>query len=209
MPSTVPVPGQRRAAVLVVILGLHVGAFLLVSAALRWAPVALPEIRRAITFVRTPPPEPAKAAQPDRAAAPGYSPPLVEFPRLDIPDFERAFQAPDGAAAPTLAGIGPELPPAEARGPRLRMRDAGLQAVIDACYPASARRRGQQGRGVALLVVDAAGGVRSWTLQDSAGSAALDAGIGCVVRRLEFEPAQRDGRPIESTARMPVVFRLR
>lgn len=33
MPSTYPVPGQRRAAVLVVILGLHVGAFLLLSAA--------------------------------------------------------------------------------------------------------------------------------------------------------------------------------
>jgi TonB family protein len=209
MPSSYTVPGQRRAAVLVVILGLHVGAFLLVSAALRWAPVTLPELRRVITFVRTPLPEPAKATQPERAAAADYNLPLVEFPRLDIPDFERAFQVPDGAAGRLPGGLGPERPAAVARGPRLRTRDAGLQAVIDACYPASARRLGQQGRGVALLVVDTAGGVRSWTLEDSAGSAALDNGIGCVVRRLQFEPAQRDGRPIESTARMPVVFRLR
>lgn len=209
MPSTYPVPGQRRAAVLVVILGLHVGAFLLVSAALRWAPATLPELHPMITFLRTPPPEPARATQPERAATADYNLPLVEFPRLDIPDFERAFQAPDGAAGPLLGVPRPERPAAAERGPRLRMRDARLQAVIDACYPASARRRGQQGRGVALLVVDAAGGVRSWTLEDSSGSAALDTGIGCVVRRLEFEPAQRGGRPIESTARMPVVFRLR
>jgi protein TonB len=131
------------------------------------------------------------------------------FPRRDIPDFERAFQAPDGAAGLLPGGLGPERSAAAARGPRLRTRVAALQAAIDACYPASARRRGQEGRGVAMLVADSAGDVRSWTLEDSTGSAALDTGIGCIVRRLEFEPVQHDGRPIESTARMPVVFRLR
>jgi protein TonB len=210
MSATPSVLLPRQAAVLATILGLHASVLLLVAAGLRWVPIRVADPDRSIIVVPLPPPAPPEATRPKPVGAPSYEPERIAPPELDIPKFEKAFQPSDDSShrSAAQAGEGPGLPAAGDRGPRLEMRDAALQAVIDACYPASARRRGQEGRGEATLVVDAEGRVVRWRLEDGTGFASLDAAIGCVARRLEFEPARHGGHAIESMARLPVVFRL-
>jgi protein TonB len=109
-----------------------------------------------------------------------------------------AGQAGDGFAMPEPI----EIPPA------LRMRDSRLTALIDACYPATARRLGQEGRVVVRLAIDAGGRASSRAIEQSSGCPGLDAAAECVVRRLDFVPGRRDGRAVLAVVLLPIAFRL-
>ena len=61
---------------------------------------------------------------------------------------------------------------------------------------------------VARIVIDATGQVTAWTVERSSGFPRLDAALECVIRRLEFVPGRRDGRAVEATVMLPIVFRL-
>jgi protein TonB len=90
----------------------------------------------------------------------------------------------------------------------LRTRRDRLDALIDSCYPAAARRGNEEGRAVAHVVLGAQGAVASWSVAESSGFPRLDAAMDCVIRRLAFEPARRDGAAVASEVRLPIVFRL-
>lgn len=81
---------------------------------------------------------------------------------------------------------------------------AGAFAAED--YPAEALGRGEQGRTVALLTVDASGAPTGCAIETSSGSAALDAAtcrIAC--GRVRYRPARdSEGRPIASSTTLPV-----
>ena len=61
---------------------------------------------------------------------------------------------------------------------------------------------------VARLTIDAAGRPIAWSVEESSGFARLDSVVDCVIRRLEFIPGRRDGRGVEATVLLPIVFRL-
>ncbi len=58
------------------------------------------------------------------------------------------------------------------------------------------------------LRIDATGRVAAWNIVERSGFARLDAAVECVVRRLEFVPGRRDGKAVEASALLPIVFRL-
>ncbi len=204
--------GWRRPAVLATTLGLHLGLFLVIAHNLA------PQIRKAIEdhgAIHVPLPAP-RPGPPERHA-PGDPPPMEPFylpvpePVLKYPDFAGPDAAPSGQpttdAAPggSIAVISGTLKYAPAS---LRTRRDRLNALIDSCYPAAARRGNEEGKGLARVVIDAHGTALSWSVAESSGFPRLDAAMDCVIRRLAFEPARRDGAAVASEVQLPIVFRL-
>lgn len=75
-------------------------------------------------------------------------------------------------------------------------------------YPYAARLRGEQGRVVLRVEVDAAGAVRAVSIEASSGSRRLDRAALRAVRRWRFAPATAGGRPVPGEVLVPITFRL-
>lgn len=75
-------------------------------------------------------------------------------------------------------------------------------------YPASARKRGIEGRVLLQVEVDAAGLPVLIRLVESSGSEALDRAALDAVRQWKFKPARRANHPIAATVTIPIHFRL-
>ena len=68
---------------------------------------------------------------------------------------------------------------------------------------------GIEGETTLELTVDAAGRVSSVTVAVSSGHPELDVAAVRAVKAAEFTPAQSGGSPVESSARLKLVFRLK
>jgi protein TonB len=86
---------------------------------------------------------------------------------------------------------------------------ARLQRKINLKYPNSARRRSEQGLVKLNLTVDAFGAVTEISVSVSSGFPDLDAAAVSALRSALFIPAQRDGKPAESSVELAVDFKLR
>jgi len=192
------------------ILGIHIGAFLVLAAGLRWVPAIPRVLADPVHDVVPPPPEPVRLSRPDPVDAMPTELRPVEAPDPQIPDLapsrSTTTQADAGEAARLDSSLRRPLP--DERSPRVRTGGARLQALIDRCYPAAARRHGEEGRGVARIVIDAEGRARGWSVAESTGFESLDPAMGCVARQLRFEPGRHDGLAVDAVIRLPIVFRL-
>jgi protein TonB len=186
------------------------------------APPPAPEIEAQATapsaaVAAAPDPPPRQPPQPD--------PPAPEAPARDPPAPEPPPPPPLPPPARTAAPRTATAPPA-AEPPAIRLEPPGVagsgfafgEAVRPArpdgarnappAYPEAARRRGEQG--VVTLEVDVAadGSVSGIRVAAGSGSAALDQAALDAVRRWRFTPAAQDGRPVPSSVRTSVRFRL-
>ncbi|GGG21747.1 hypothetical protein GCM10010964_07420 [Caldovatus sediminis] len=166
------------------------------------------------------PPAPAPVGPvPPTAAAPVPPPPAAARPARPPPrpaSEPRSAQTVAGdaprATAPSanpFAGLDPDvlvLGPGRAEGAVTRSATPLAQPRF--VYPPESERRGEQGTVVLLLHVDAQGQVAEVTLLSSSGYPALDRAAIAAARQWRFRPALRDGRPVGSTVRAPVTFRL-
>ena len=75
-------------------------------------------------------------------------------------------------------------------------------------YPAAALSKGETGRVVLRVQVDATGRVTAVSIDRSSGSRSLDAAASAAIRRWRFNPATGNGTPIASEVRIPVRFRI-
>lgn len=210
MTATVLTRPSRQPAVLVAVAGLHVVAFVFIANGMVPRLVdALPAPRELVVVQRIP--APVVRLQPGLPVPEDYMPLPAPLPDMDIPRVTEEAPPADStpvavasAAGSGTPGRGPDFQP-----PALQMRDSRLAALVDACYPSAARRMGEEGRAVALVVVDADGRAASWTQMQGSGFPRLDAALGCVIRRLQFLPARRDGRAVVAEVRLPIAFQLR
>ena len=140
----------------------------------------------------------AEPAAPGAVAAPAQP----EAPPLAMPEPEPAPPTP-----------GPSVESSEAAG------DGGAAGHVDAwpsldrpirpVYPLGARRRGEEGTVVLDVKVAADGRASGVTLVRSSGFAELDRSAERAAAQARFNPATRGGHPVESAARLTLVFRLR
>jgi protein TonB len=202
--------GSRQSAVLAAVAGLHVGLFAVIASGL------VPKVREAILeigpiHVLPPTPKPETRHVPgDPEIGEVHFPPVPQ-PDIPIPEFKPADAAPVGEAATgeEAGGSGVAFPAdGEFVAATLRTRTARVNALVDSCYPAGARRDSEEGRAIAAIVIGPEGSVRSWSVAESSGFPRLDGAMDCVIRRLAFVPARRDGRAVASEVRLPIVFRL-
>ena len=75
-------------------------------------------------------------------------------------------------------------------------------------YPASARRRGQEGRVLLRVEVLTNGNVGSVALEKSSGIDSLDTAALDTVRRWRFRPARKNGQSVTATVQVPIRFAL-
>jgi len=125
--------------------------------------------------------------EPKAAASPPIAP---EVPAESVPPQRPPSPAPDGGAV---------KPPS--------IEAAYLSSPVPP-YPAASRRAGEQGTVLLRVLVKRDGLPGRVELEQSSGSAHLDAAARDAVRGWRFRPAQRGTDAIESWVVVPVVFRL-
>jgi protein TonB len=207
--STVTGRAPRQVAVLAAIAGLHMGVYVLVSAGLlpRLASIGL---AAPIELALPPPAAKPLLVAPSIPDPVDYDPALEPKPSVPVPRFDESPAVPvePETVLRADAGAGPGEQDAALQAPAIRTRDQRLEGLIAACYPPASRRLGEEGRVIVHVVIDAGGRPSASRIERSSGFPRLDRAADCVVRRLEFVPGRRDGRAVEASVLLPVMFRL-
>lgn len=147
-------------------------------------------------------------------------------PMTMVENFSAAI-APSIAALPSFApdgnGTATDTTPAVARkasakggSARNRTGTGGGQSYTPARYascppplfPAEARNARLSGTVLLLVQIDGRGRPLSITLRQTSGHAILDTAALRAVRAGRFEPARRDGKPVEARLEVPIRFAL-
>jgi protein TonB len=161
---------------------------------------APPAQQQAVRPAPSPPPR-RPAAPPETRIAPAAVPAPAPAPAP-------AHEAPGATAhepspAPQVASLGeeaaPATPPAYASPGRGNPRPY---------YPWLSRQRGEQGRVVLRVGVDASGKPVDVTIIRSSGHGRLDRAAAEALRQWRFTPARRSGRDVAGSVEVPVTFRL-
>ncbi len=164
-------------------------------------PLALPD-KPAFTDALTPPPEPIPEPMPAVPAAPP-SPPAPK------PSERKAPAAvPEPKAATAAPGPAVIRPAAGGSSGRIDGHPS-LERPIKPSYPIGARRRGEEGTVILDVTVAPDGSAKAVARVSSSGFPELDAAAERAAARARFKPGTRDGQPIECTARITIIFRLR
>lgn len=198
---------SRQAVVLTAIVGLHFAVFVVVVNDLVERPAPAAPQKREIVYV--PPPEPPDVVKPQPPDPGGFVVELKYEPDFLPPTVFDESAVVDESFVPQT-GTGPVVspPPDVVVAPTIAMRGSRLAALIDSCYPPSARRAGEEGRATVRLVIGADAKLVSWQVLQGTGFPRLDAAIRCVVEALVFTAGRRNGQAARSEAILPIVFRL-
>jgi periplasmic protein TonB len=194
--------------------------------------VVPPRAPRPAVKERAPLRRPASPAAQPAADKPEPPPPVAAVPEPQQPVVaqtgDRAERPPTGAehilpAVPDMAAAEHSLPAAPGTGPRAAEGSGGAARPrpasppsFDAAYlrnpapryPLIARRNGEQGTVTLRVLVTREGLPGTVTLEKSSGSAALDSAALTTVKEWRFVPAQRNGRAVDASVLVPIVFRL-
>jgi protein TonB len=84
-----------------------------------------------------------------------------------------------------------------------------LERAIKPNYPIGSRRRGEEGTVILDVTVTGDGRAASVSLISSSGFPDLDRAAERAAEQARFKPGTRDGKPVESAARLTLIFRLR
>ncbi len=163
-------------------------------------PLPLPDL----VVVETPDEAPLPAEIP--ALLPSAEPPAdLRVPGVALrgPIRLRPPVPPSHSAAPAAPPIAAPAPKGPTRGATLLKR-----AVIAPAYPRTALERGYEGRVLLRVRVGADGGAKEVAVKESSGHAILDDAAVRVARKWTFEPALRDGSPVEAWYEQAVRFAL-
>jgi TonB family protein len=86
---------------------------------------------------------------------------------------------------------------------------AGAARPLADFWSADSRRLGEQGQVLVSLRISATGCVTAAAILASSGSAAMDDAVMQFYEVMSFLPAETDGKPVEVTRSVPIVFTLR
>jgi protein TonB len=75
-------------------------------------------------------------------------------------------------------------------------------------YPDASKRAGEEGRCIVTITVAADGRITNAAIQQSSGFPRLDEACLKGVKDQRVKPATEDGKPIETTAALPIVWKL-
>jgi len=162
------------------------------------------------TFVQ-PEPEPVTLPIPSALPIPAIwksvTPPIGRPERQEV---EATVSTPSTASAVTPSMAETTLQSISsgggAQGP-LVAPAAGTRPIRPA-YPIGCRRRGEEGTVVLDVLISEAGQAKRITLITSSGFKELDRSAERATAQAQFVPGQRNGRPVEATARLSILSRL-
>ncbi|MFZ2972339.1 MAG: TonB family protein [Ferribacterium limneticum] len=198
----------QRSGLLSVVIGLHVGVFLLILVAKTVVPQIM-EIPLVVDLL----PAPEIAKPPEAKPLPMAKPVPVKTVQAPIPKAPTPVVEATQSTVPTPAAIvaapaepKPVAPPAE---PVSQARfDADYLRNPAPPYPPIARRMGEEGKVVLRVSVNAQGSADSVEIRTSSGSQRLDESAQKTVRNWKFIPAKRGDVAVQSWVLVPIIFKL-
>ncbi len=150
--------------------------------------------------VDKPPPPPPKLEE----IKPFVPPP--EFVDIQAPQQETnaisqttQVQRPAPVAAPA---------PVQHQGTNVAMDPKHPLHIGEDYYPDASKRAGEEGRCIVQVTVAADGRITNEAIQQSSGFPRLDEACLKGVHGQRMKPATEDGKPIEKTASLPIVWKL-
>ncbi|MBD8527850.1 energy transducer TonB [Pseudomarimonas arenosa] len=151
------------------------------------------------------PPEPVPPSLPQVEPQPVIQPIITESTSMSIP-VEPISPISDPAATELSHATEPNPGP-----PLSTNREAGVAygSAPPPVYPRDALRKGLQGTVLLRVLVSKTGSVLDVQIDQGSGHLELDrAARKQVASRWRFQPALRDGQPVEAWVRVPLVFKL-
>jgi protein TonB len=199
----------QRSSLLGIVIGAHVGIFLLILA----VKTVVPQIMEMPLVVDLLEPEAPKAPEPK--LLPVVKPEPVRqkptpAPKLPTPQIEATNSQVPAPAAPFAAP--PDIkpaPPAPAAEPVSQARfDADYLRNPSPSYPPLSRRMGEEGKVILRVSVSPHGTAESVEIKASSGSTRLDEAAQKTVRNWKFIPAKRGEIAVQSWVLVPIIFKL-
>ena len=196
-----------------VVLGLHL-LFVLGLLHVQQPPVAESEpVRMAVRVIEMPAAAPVSVPEPPVVL---LEPPIAPPP--PVPEVRRPEPRPVAVREPVTPPVTtlPPPAPAEPRAPAPVAPVVVTAVRFDAAYlnnpapryPTLSRRRGEQGRVLLQVRVDAHGLPQQVEIHQGSGYERLDEAALEAVRRWRFIPARRGDEAITASVRVPIVFHL-
>lgn len=204
--------GSRRTAVLVTIVALHVGFYLaLVSGLAREAMQIVADV--GIIDLPPPPPPPEDLKEPPPPPPTELPPPVVPPPLIDLPAFSGpttaiTAQVSDKPQAPPKVVAPPPPRKVQITPPSMKSSPRSLASALNSCYPSASRRLNEEGKVTVVVTIGTNGKMSGMQVAQSSGFERLDSAAECVLRKLTFNPGQRDGQAVEAQATLPITFKL-
>jgi len=204
---------EQSSIALVVVVGLHAVAFLLL---LHYQPKLSAALTNVVQVSMITLPQPLPVEAPAGLPKPRPKPVVRKVERivppapLDTPSEAAISLPPEPPASPAAEVVAaappaPPAPPAPLVVPRF---DAEYLRNPAPAYPAVARRMGEQGKVLLRVVVRPDGMPDSVVLRQSSGSARLDEAALEAVRKWRFVPARQGSTPVTAAVIVPIVFSL-
>jgi protein TonB len=149
-----------------------------------------------------PPPPPPKLEE----IKPFVPPP--EFVDIQAPQQETTAitQTTQVAAAP--APVVQQAPPAPKASTNIKMDPKHPLKIGEEYYPDASKRANEEGRCIVQVTVAANGKITSESIQTSSGFPRLDEACLKGVHGQQVIPATEDGKPVEKTVSIPIVWKL-
>lgn len=204
-----PSPFQRSG-LLGIVIGLHVGIFLLILAAKTIAPQIM-EMPLVVDLLQAPEMEKPPEAKP----LPVVKPQPVKqrptpTPKTPTPAIETTTSTVAAPSAPAVAAPDPKpAPAAPAAEPVSQARfDADYLRNPAPAYPPLSRRMGEEGKVILRVSVNPQVTADSVEIRTSSGSPRLDEAAQKTVRNWKFIPAKRGDAAVQSWVLVPIIFKL-
>src|SRR5580693_8890492 len=163
-----------------------------------------------------PPVEISQVDKPKEVDKPPPPPPKLEEVKPFVPPPEFVdIQAPvqeTNAITQTTQQRAPA--PVAAPAPVQHARTAVVQdpkhplKIGEDYYPDASKRAGEEGRCIVTVTVAADGRITNEAIQQSSGFPRLDEACLKGVKDQRMKPATEDGKPVETTAALPIVWKL-
>ncbi len=127
----------------------------------------------------------------------------------DPPAIIPELQKPVTDASPQVASNAREdLPPSDTSSSSVQVRTARIQTIATPAYPATSRRRGEEGRVLVKVDLDAQGHVTATTIVESSGYSRLDEAAQKAALGSTYQSAIANGVAVASSTTLPFMFKL-
>jgi protein TonB len=208
---------RQQVGVLCLVLGCHLAALALTAAHSNeqvpepetMTPPTIVGIMLAPPPVAQPQPEPKPQPKQQPKPTPTPLPKALSKPLPKAPPSEKAVSAPKVQPAPVTKTKAPPIKTASAE-PAIQPPSAEAKGLNNKAplYPQLSRKKKEQGTVLLLILVKTDGTVGEIKLKTSSGFTRLDQAAKQAVKRWQFQPALKDGKPIDFWYELPLKFRL-
>jgi protein TonB len=134
-------------------------------------------------------------------------PEFVDIQQQAEPTTAIAVQSQVQAPAP-VAVAAPPAPPAPHPGTNIKMDPKHPLKIGEDYYPDASKRANEEGRCIVTVTVSADGRITNEAIQTSSGFPRLDEACLKGVHGQRMIPATEDGKPVEKTVALPIVWKL-